>query len=104
VSALIKYQFAMKIYWIFLQLLCLLATKSVQGSAESSKSVNVTNVEETTVKIAEISNHTISNHTEILHSITAKHITTSTLPPKVILIPPANSTAQIKKRKKENST
>lgn len=59
--------------------------------------INGTHVEVTTVKIAEISNHT--NTTTILKAITAKHFTITapmTTTEKFILIPPANHAAQIK--------
>lgn len=67
--------------------------------------INGTRVEVTTVKIAEVSNHhRNSKNMTILKSITARHFTTSTQASRVILIPPANHTAQIGKRKKEHLT
>lgn len=55
------------------------------------------NLELTTIKIAEVSSR--ANTTLILKEFTAKHYTTSTPMSKVILIPPANHSAQIDKRK-----
>lgn len=63
--------------------------------------INGTRVEVTTVKIAEVANHYPRNAT-ILKAITARHFTTSTQATRVILIPPANHTAQIGKRLKEH--
>lgn len=61
--------------------------------------INGTRVEVTTVKIAEISHH-LRNTTDttILKAITARHFTTSTPMSRVILIPPANHTSQIRKK------
>jgi hypothetical protein len=58
--------------------------------------INGTRVEVTTVKIAEIASHHHSNAT-VLKAVTARHFTTSTPTARVILIPPANHTSQIKK-------
>lgn len=81
----------------------LIASSSTHGNhTETAKVIiNGTLVEVTTVKIAEISNHT--NKTLILKEITAKHFTTTTPMPKVILIPPANHKSQIKRQKNEKN-
>lgn len=74
--------------------LSLTAAKKVE-----SVIINGTHVEVTTVKIAEISNHTNT----ILKAITAKHFTSTTpmaTTEKIILIPPANHAAQIKRHYK----
>lgn len=65
--------------------------------------INGTRVEVTTVKIAQIQSADVANHTRnatILKAITARHFTTSTPTTRVILIPPANHSAQIEKREK----
>ena len=59
---------------------------------------NSVNLELTTVKISEITSR--ANTTLVVKSFTAKHYTTTTPMSKVILIPPANHSAQIQKRKK----
>lgn len=68
--------------------------------------INGTRVEVTTVKIAEIINH--HYNTTILKAVTARHFTTSTTQASHVilrsLIPPANHSAQIRKRLKENLT
>lgn len=68
---------------------------SITSTTDKIESViiNGTHIEVTTVKIAEISNRAIK-------AITAKHFTTKTPMPKVILIPPANHTSQIKRHHK----
>lgn len=58
---------------------------------------NSVKLELTTVKIAEITSK--ANTTLIVKEFTAKYYTTSTPMSKVILIPPANHSAQIQKRK-----
>lgn len=65
------------------------------NSNRKNKSVNL---ELTTVKITEITSK--ANTTLVVKSFTAKHYTTSTPMSKVILIPPANHSAQIVKRNK----
>lgn len=65
------------------------------NSNRKNKSVNF---ELTTVKITEITSK--ANTTLVVKSFTAKHYTTSTPMSKVILIPPANHSAQIVKRNK----
>jgi hypothetical protein len=57
-------------------------------------------LELTTVKIAEVD----MNKTHILKAITAKHFTTTTPMTRIVnLIPPANHSAQIHRRKKEHA-
>lgn len=65
---------------------------------DSNKNNNSVNLELTTVKISEITSR--ANTTLVVKSFTAKHYTTTTPMSKVILIPPANHSAQIQKRKK----
>lgn len=79
-------------------------TRLSSRTAKTVVIINGTHVEVTTVKIAEIYNHTKT--TTILKAITAKHFTSTTpmaSTEKVILIPPANHTAQIKGHHKEKN-
>ena len=72
----------------------LLIDVTLQDNNKSNNN-NSVNLELTTVKIAEIASK--ANTTLIVKSFTAKHYTTSTPMSKVILIPPANHSAQIQK-------
>lgn len=68
--------------------------------------VNQTKVEVTTVKIAEIvslRNDSKHDSTRVIKEKTAKHFVTSTVNPKVVLIPPAKIDAQIVKKEKASA-
>jgi hypothetical protein len=95
---------------IILLILSVLVNFLVVDSSElfynGTHRTNLTKVEVTTVRIAEIVNlhNNSTNSTLVLKEMTAKHFVTPTMKTtKAILIPPAMINAQIRKHKQENA-